>query len=509
MTHVDSLARARGRPRGLRRLDATHILTVYVVLLICIPSALVFAPIGASGTPANLLGIAMLAWWCIGQLVPGLGAAKGHQPVRLAIAIVLLAVLLSYATAMLHGWAFPVGTAEKTTPATPDFPENVQQVTATAISAADRGLISFAAWAGVALLVSDGLRTRAEFLTVLRRLVYVAAAMATLGIAQFFTGFDVAHLIHIPGLKVNVPYGTPQTRSIFHRVVATAIHPIEFGVVLAACLPLALHFALHAPEQRRRLAWICVILIGIAVPMSVSRSAILVGVVAYVITYFGWSRRRRFISLLVVPFAIVALRLMIPGLVGTIRSLFVNISSDPSTTGRTDDYPVAFRIIHESPLFGHGIFTFVPTIYVRILDNQWLDFLIELGYVGTAAVALLFVVAFFTARGARRATCDEELRDLAQCLAGSVAGLALSYGTFDALGFPMATSLTFLLIGACGAIWRVARLAPNAPLAQEPAVLPRPRMRMREKGRHRPLDRSRSPGRRRQHVEPPQRGTIG
>lgn len=455
----------------LRRLDATAVLTSYIALLIGVPSALVFAPVGASGTPANLFGLAMLVWWCVGQLVPGLGAAKGHQPVRLAFAIFVLAVLASYASAMMHGFSLPVGTAERTTPAVVDFPGNLEQVGTTLISAADRGLISVAAWAGVVLLISDGLRTKAQVVTVLRRLTYAVAGMAALGVAQFFTGFDVAHFIHVPGLKVNVPYGAPATRSIFHRVVATAIHPIEFGVVLAACLPIALHFALYAPRTRKLINWLCVALVGVGVLMSVSRSAVLVALIACAVTYSGWPRRRRLRALIVVPLAVVAVRLTIPGLIGTVGSLFTNIVRDPSTSGRTDDYPVALKVIHEAPLLGHGIFTFVPNVYVRILDNQWLASVIEIGYVGTTCLALLFVVCFFSARGARRATSDIELRDLAQCLAGSVAGLALSYGTFDAFSFSMAASLTFLLMGACGALWRVSgRAFEPVPLFIDGAV---------------------------------------
>ncbi len=38
-------------------------LGVYVLLLFCIPAQLVFAPLGAAGPPAQMLGIVLLVVW--------------------------------------------------------------------------------------------------------------------------------------------------------------------------------------------------------------------------------------------------------------------------------------------------------------------------------------------------------------------------------------------------------------------------------------------------------------
>jgi hypothetical protein len=400
----------------------------------------------------------MLAWWIFARMVPGLGVVRTAQPVRWALGVFVFFVLVSYVSGHLHGWAFPVGTSEPTTPATPDFPENVAQVVSKATSGSDRGLVSLAAWCGPLVVITDGLEGLRQVETLLRRLVYAVAAMAALGVLQFFTKIDIAAKVHIPGLTANQPIGGVFTRSDFNRVSATAIHPIEFGVVVASCLPLALHFALHAPQNRKLVAWVCAGLIAVAIPMSVSKSAILVAAVGLLVLFVAWPRPRQLLGLILFPFFAVGMRVLIPGLLGTVTSLFTHIFSDPSTGGRTDDYSVAFRLVREAPLFGHGLFTFLPTIYDRFLDNQWLDSLIELGYVGTAAFLMLFVVGFFSARGARRYTDVAETRHLAQALAGGVAGLVVAYATFDALSFPMATGVTFTLLGGCGAIWRVSRL---------------------------------------------------
>ena len=91
-------------------------------------------------------------------------------------------------------------------------------------------------------------------------------------------------------------------------------------------------------------------LIGTALPMSVSRSAILA--VARRLrraSSLGWPARWRLRALLVLPFAVVGMRLLAPGLVGTIRSLFANLVNDPSVTGRTDDYSVVLAPLRRAP----------------------------------------------------------------------------------------------------------------------------------------------------------------
>jgi hypothetical protein len=48
------------------------------------------------------------------------------------------------------------------------------------------------------------------------------------------------------------------------------------------------------------------------------------------------------------------------------------------------------------------------------------------------------------------------VRDLMQSLAAAVAAAAVSFATFDALSFGIASGLTFLVLGCVGAAWRLA-----------------------------------------------------
>lgn len=441
----------------------------YGALLLCIPAQLVIRPLGAVGSPASLWGIGALIWWILITL-RGQNPVRGLTGLRVGFGLLTLAVLAGYAAGNASGWYAPPSIRQVTDEFWTLLPTTVSEVTTTMISGADRGLLAFAGWLGILMLTADGLRSRADLDLVLRWLVRFGAFVAVLGIVQYFFGFDIAGLFQLPGLTANSDFGAVDSRSVVNRVVATATHPIEFGVVMAGLLPLAIHRSLSpsTPTGHRIIPWVPTILIGTALPMSVSRSAILAAAVAGLILFLGWSWRWRLRAMLILPFAAVGMRLLAPGLIGTIRSLFTNLGNDPSISGRTDDYSVVLQLYAENPWFGRGLFTFVPRYY-RILDNQLLMILIELGLFGLIALVLAIGSAFFGALLARRRTVDPALRHLALAVAAAICGIALSYATFDAWGFPLATGLGFLLFGLAGSTANLTR--PQGDLTTRPIVI--------------------------------------
>jgi O-antigen ligase len=245
---------------------------------------------------------------------------------------------------------------------------------------------------------------------------------------------------------------------VLNRVVGTARHPIEFGVALAGLFPFALHRAIHARGSTA--AWLPTVLIGLAIPMSVSRSAVIALGVACLVMFLAWPWTWRRRALVIAPLAVVVVRLIAPGLVGTIISLFKHLLVDPSITGRTDDYSVVFELYAEHILLGRGLFTFVPRYY-RILDNQLLMLLIEIGLIGLLAALLFFTVGVFSALTARRRTPGAREKHLAVAIAAGIAGMVSSHLTFDAWSFPMAAGVSFLLVGMAGAARQAARRPPT------------------------------------------------
>lgn len=429
MTQISPTRMIRGHQTGR---DITPVLLGLVVLIFAVPSMLVFQPLGAGATPAALMGTVLFLWWASGRLL-----GNDYSGQRVAARPVHWAMAFFAATLLLSNWA-----------------GNFSARSALETSSADRAMLLIVAWAGVALIAADGLTRRESVDRVLHALVVGAAAMSVVGMLQFFFGLDIARFVSIPGLTPRSDLAFIQERSIFRRVAGTAGHPIEFGVTLALILPLAVHFVVSPNGNRRRRDVVALGLIAAAIPMSLSRSATLGAIVAGAVLFAGWTGAQRRKALIIAPAFAIVMRLLVPGLLGTIKSLFLNLGNDPSIQGRTDDYAYVEQFFAKSPIVGRGWGTFVPEQYTT-LDNQYLGQAVETGVLGVAALLSLFIVGVTCARGVRLRANDEGTRHLGQALAASVAVAMVTFITFDGLGFPMVTLTTFLLLGVTGALWRL------------------------------------------------------
>jgi O-antigen ligase len=424
------------------RRDAVSILSIYLVLLFGIPSRLIVGPLGASGSPAAIFGLGALLWWSSARMVRQLGVARGLQPVRIAIGLLAGAVVISYVVASIH----VTGAVEA--------------------RGADRGLLNLMSWSGIAFVAADGIRSWDRLMVLLRRVVAGATCLAGAAVIEGSTHIALASMIRLPGLTTNSDVSHfLEARGSFHRAAATATHPIELGVVLALALPIALHFAVTERRARWKVA-AAVIVLGAA--MTVSRSAIIGLGVGFVIVAVTWPRHRQLRALALLPAALLSLQIMAPAFLQEFGHLFTQFASDASINGRTSDYSVVARYVSSAPVAGRGFGTFSATRY-RVLDNQYLGTAIEVGILGLLALILLFAVAIFTARGARRRSLDVGRRDIAQGLAASATVAMVLFATFDAFSFPMASGMTFLVVGVIGAAWRLSRGEP-AGIAPPEAV---------------------------------------
>ena len=405
----------------------------FVTLLTAIPSELVFRPLGAAGTPAGVLCIGLFMWW-VASRVAGPSSHTRTNPTKWLLAAFGTAALLSY----IAGMSRPIYDAAE-------------------VSSADRALLALSGWLGLSLVTMDGLTSRASIDRLLRALCVAAACIGVLGGLQFFLHLDLAHVITVPGLTPNGAFGELISRSAYRRVTGTASHPIEFGVVLAAVLPLAIHYARFADGRRRWVAWAPAFLIAGTLPLSVARSGMLGMVVVFLVMFGTWPTQFRWTCLKALVVGAGLMSVIVPGLLGTIRGLFTNAANDPSTQGRTADYGPSLAYVDEAPWFGRGFGTFIPSLY-RTLDNQYLGLLVETGIVGLAAAIALLVGCMVIATRARRWFSLDRDRDLAHSLVASLAVVAVNAATFDMFGFAMCAGVTFLLVGAVGALYAVSGL---------------------------------------------------
>jgi polysaccharide biosynthesis protein PslJ len=417
--------------------DATAMLSVGMALMVAVPSRFVVGPFGAPGWPPILVGVFFLTWWAAGRITPGLGTATGINPVRYAIFAMLASLVVSYAnafTTILH----PLQT-----------------------TGADRVAMTYLGYFGFALLAVDGINSLDRFVLLLRRFVYANVYLSISVFLQFRNfGFDLSQLA-FPGLTaIRGPFA--EIRGEFNRAPGTSAHPIEASVLLAMALPIALTFFFLAEgrTQRRRWGLLCII-IGVALPMTVSRTGVLSIAVAMLVLLPTWPKQWRRYAMIAFPVGVVALRFAVPGLVGTIRGLFQFAGQDSSVAGRTDDYEPVFQMIYTHPWLGIGPGGFLPEVFF-FLDNQILLTLLEQGAIGVVVLIAAPTVAATAARLARRRTDDLGLRMLCQAITAAVLGGIASFITFDAMSFPTFGISWFLLMGCCGAVWRLVPAPPPA-----------------------------------------------
>ena len=421
-------------------------LTAYLVLLFAVPSALTVPALGGAGSPARIVGVLLMGWWAYDHIQR---RRRGRNAVQGAYFLFLAAVLISYVASCIRA----IPTEE--------------------VSTATLGLVLVVSFGGSLLVASNGLTSAEAVATMLRRTVLAGSAVAAFACFQVFTHREWADLIHLPGLSANTPIYQLGSRDGLPRPNGTATHPIELGMVLTMLLPIAVNLAITDRHRSvvRRLAPVVVILAAIF--LSISRSAMIGAVVGMVVIAVRWSPEVRRRALLAAPVFGFAVFVTVPGLLGTIGHLFTGAGSDNSVRSRTDSYALAWSFIREAPFFGRGLSTFLPEY--RILDNQWLGLLIEIGVVGTLCFAGLILTAMHAAESARRARLGPGGDQLAQAVKASVAVGATCLLFFDGFSFPVGSGLLFLMLGVAGALGRLAATArqPARP-RQAPQLAPLP-----------------------------------
>lgn len=417
-----------------RPADAVGILTVVLVLSFALPARLVYPPLGAAGRPALLVSIGLLVVWVVGRISRDPRISR-RQPLRVGAFVLVWTMLLTYAIGLARG------------------------LTAVELLASDRFMLLVFGLTGLVLVVADGVADRRRLDLLLRRVTYAAAALSAAGLVSFVTGQNPAAWIRIPGLALNAELIGDVRRGGFGRVAATATHPIEFGVVLGMVLPVAVHYATNGDPRDRRRAWLVAGLIAAGIPLALARSALIAAAVGMLVLGLGWTLRRLLNVCTLAVGVTLAYTAVAPGLLGTLRGLFLNAPDDGSVQVRVDDYGPAWEYVRERPWFGLGPGTFLPDQY-RQLDNQALKFVLEVGVVGFVVVfGFLFLAAALALRVAAQARLAGAVEDasLARALAGSVlAGIAVCV-TFDAFTYQVYDTVLFLLAGAAGALWRVSR----------------------------------------------------
>ena len=430
-----AVAPTSSRASRRRRSDGVVLLQVLAVSVMVFPSDVAIKAAGAAAFPAGIVGVvALFAWLAVTML------GQRHTPFRMTpIHVALLAMwVVSLASYIVMHFR----------------PQLLVD-----INGGDRWLFQLATWSGVALVATEFLPTLRHVKRVIRALVWGGAFCGFVATLQFWLHIDLSEPLRLlPGFSRTAELGGVGQRESLLRVSGTAIHPIELGVVAAIILPLAIFLLMYDSHRSYISRVVPVALIGVAIPLSVSRSgflALAVGVGMFVVLLPARQRLTGFVG---IGIGVVAMFTLIPGLLGTLQRFTAAGTADPSIAHRTNNYDLVDRLVREHPWLGRGGGTYLVTTTRDILDNQYLKTAIELGLIGLVVLTVgYFGIPIVTAFNTRRRAASPEQRALCGALAGSALAAAVCSVAFDSLAFPMFGCVYALVIGFIGACWILSR----------------------------------------------------
>ncbi len=411
------------------------VLIGFALVLVLIPQIHSLGPFAVTGP--MVVGTVAGGLWAAGRFLPR-GTTERMPAVGVALLVFVAVALASYALAQLR----PLRELEA--------------------SGADRRIAFLIMFSGITLLAAEGLHTASQLRRLLVVFVTIAAAHALVGVLQVVGG------VEIPGFtRVNSPRGG------FPRVAGTARHPIDFGVYCATAVPLALHYASFGAVRRTRIAAAAAAAtLAAGAALSITRSALLGLVIGTAVLLAGRRGPRRW-ALLGAGLVLVALTpLVVPNFADSVGEMVGGAADSPSVQSRVADYEPVLDHFLRQPFLGRGTGTFEPSVHF-VLDNNYLNLLVEMGLAGVVAFVAILAAAFMASRRVRRSADDPAVRDRAQALAAAIAVLAVSMGTYDLMAFQLGTGSLFLLLGCAAANARLV-LASAAPRHTPPPQAPLP-----------------------------------
>jgi hypothetical protein len=339
-----------------------------------------------------------------------------------------------------------------------------------------KGLTFFLSFVLVYYMITSLIVNRSQLLFLLKLMVLGSTVVAIGAIIEQRSGYNVFNHLHTFMPFLHFEGGTSLIRFGRLRVYGSAQHPIALGAALMTPVPIGVYFA----QTRGRRWWIAIVLLILGSLASGSRTAIIM-LLAMIIVYLRQKpqeTRRLWPALL--P-SIVVIHALLPGAIGGFKEAFFPKGGlikeqsalckgcDPNLSGgRIRQLVPGLKEAAGHPLFGEGFSTRVTGFDSKfsnapILDNQWLNTVLELGYVGVAFWFWIFIRAVRRLKRAARET-DEDGDDwLFVGLAATFTGYAVGMFTYDTFSFIQVFFLFWILLGLAAVALRLAEGPPPAP----------------------------------------------
>jgi polysaccharide biosynthesis protein PslJ len=448
LTHTKASAQPEATTAESR--ERTPWLLCFLFLLIPIlPAYLVPAgPLKSNGSPAKLMTIMCFALVILGfVLLRRTQAKRMIQPGVIFILLFFLLQLLVYGTGM------------------------IDPGDATVQASRTRALLNLLANVGLALFILVRIKTARERKILLGCLAVGLAYNCVVGLLQSMTHIDLRFYFQPPGFVFNTEDLELGTRSGVKRVLGTTLHAIEFSLVAAAAVPLAVYFSVYAKKRSARIgAMLLCVLALVSMPAAVSRTGV-IGLAVALFVYM-WNFKVRQIATAVVVGAAIVLGYiaLAPSVATALWASITGAREDDSITSRLADYAQVSRTFHAHPIVGLGLGGSPPSEY-GLLDNEWLQALVQGGILGVTAMLVLVTGGMFGLAAALRSATTPDERNQAYALGSMFMGILVCSYFFDLFGFQQATRIFFICFAL---MWSSYTIPISPPTTLDPGLLPPP-----------------------------------
>ena len=333
-----------------------------------------------------------------------------------------------------------------------------------------KSLTFFTSFVLVYYLTATTIRRRGDAEFLLKLLTASGAAIGALAVLEQRTHYNVFDHMHsiLPFLTFEGSMSYLKLGANV-RVLGPSQQPIALGASLVVILPLAIYFA----RVSGRRWWLAAALLLAGAFASGSRTAVVMLIIEVIVFLcLKPAETRRLWPALIPAFAVVHVAL--PGTIGSLKDAFFPKGGLIAQQSKFEaDYnPLLaggrIRLIKpmlneasQKPVFGEGYGTRItgfdsPDLNAPILDDQWLNNVLDVGFVGGAAWIWLMVRACRKLFGASRRAEEEGDGWLFAALGASVASFAVGMLTFDAFSFTQAAFIFWIVLGLSAALLKIA-----------------------------------------------------
>jgi hypothetical protein len=302
---------------------------------------------------------------------------------------------------------------------------------------------------------------RPEEVPAFTRLVIALACITAVGVIyQSRTGTNLFFSLSSTLLGPFATVGKPPVGDSVPIIGGPAQHALALASMLTIALPFVVLPLLQARRPGERLKYLLLCGLILAADFATNEKTAIFAPIAALIVLAAYKREMLRWAPLAIIVVIPVIHFAAPGALGNIGSILPTSSGTDYTDGRASDYPAVAPDILNNLILGRGYGTMDTTNWrtYRILDNQYLDTVFEVGVIGLISYLAIVFCAIMTAhrvikRGGVRAPP-------ALAAAAGCAAFGLVSATYDAAGFPQAV-YSFLFAAALTAILASKRAQPD------------------------------------------------